>query len=196
MKTARGHSLEFHSGLTAASILLWRQNIWGTSLVFLTALGLAAWGGVSVGLKFWLLLPFVGWAAVLAIWLALRWMWRPMAQRSGEAAAAGLHSTLRWMGSTVPLALILISAIVGSDAPHTSSTGIPAGNATSGATDWPVVGQNAAGTRYSPASQITPANVHKLKPVWTYRTGDLPVPGQRQSPQMFEATPIKIGDVL
>ena len=37
-------------------------------------------------------------------------------------------------------------------------------------TDWPVYGRDAAGTRYSPLAQITPANVESLTVAWTYRT--------------------------
>ena len=38
--------------------------------------------------------------------------------------------------------------------------------------EWPAYAHDAAGTKHSPASQITRANVNKLVPVWTYRTGD------------------------
>ncbi len=39
-------------------------------------------------------------------------------------------------------------------------------------TDWPSYGGNSAGSRYSPLTQVNPENVGKLKPVWTYDTGD------------------------
>lgn len=35
-------------------------------------------------------------------------------------------------------------------------------------TDWPTYGHDAGGMRYSPLTQITPANVAKLTPAWTY----------------------------
>src|SRR2546423_7353200 len=34
--------------------------------------------------------------------------------------------------------------------------------------EWPTYGHDYGDTRYSPLNQITPANVVKLKPVWTY----------------------------
>ena len=37
--------------------------------------------------------------------------------------------------------------------------------------DWPTYGNDAGGTRYSPAAQIDRGNVDKLKVAWTYRTG-------------------------
>ena len=43
---------------------------------------------------------------------------------------------------------------------------------------WPVWGHGALGQRYSANTQITPDNVKDLKVAWTYRTGDLSVPGE------------------
>ena len=40
------------------------------------------------------------------------------------------------------------------------------------AADWPDYGGNQARTRYSPLTQITPANVSSLAVAWTYDTGD------------------------
>src|SRR4051812_9977480 len=54
--------------------------------------------------------------------------------------------------------------------------------------DWPVVGHDPGGMRFSPLSQITPANVRRLVRAWTYHTGD---PGTQ-----FESTPIVIGGVM
>ena len=38
--------------------------------------------------------------------------------------------------------------------------------------DWPHYGGGPEQTRYSPLTQITPANVASLKVAWTYDTGD------------------------
>jgi glucose dehydrogenase len=38
--------------------------------------------------------------------------------------------------------------------------------------DWPVYRGDPGGTQFSPLAQIHAANVHTLKPAWTYRTGD------------------------
>jgi quinoprotein glucose dehydrogenase len=59
--------------------------------------------------------------------------------------------------------------------------------------DWPAYGGSNAALRYSPLDQITPANVGELKPIWTYRTGDLP-DQQAEGKYSPETTPIKIGD--
>jgi len=41
-----------------------------------------------------------------------------------------------------------------------------------GPNDWPGFGNDPGGTKYSPLTQITPANVTKLAIVWTYDTGE------------------------
>ncbi len=58
---------------------------------------------------------------------------------------------------------------------------------------WSYYGGNPGGTRYSPAAQITPTNVSRLKVAWIFRTGDhgAGFPGDEWKSHMtFEATPI------
>jgi quinoprotein glucose dehydrogenase len=57
-------------------------------------------------------------------------------------------------------------------------------------TDWSAYGSDAGGTRYSPAAQITPANVGKLQVAWTFRTGELGQGAKDWNRSAFEATPI------
>ena len=45
-------------------------------------------------------------------------------------------------------------------------------------TDWMEYGRDPGGMRYSPLTQITPANVNQLKVAWTYGMNPQPVPGQ------------------
>jgi quinoprotein glucose dehydrogenase len=64
-------------------------------------------------------------------------------------------------------------------------------------TDWSAYGGDGRGQRHAPAAQITPQNVARLQPAWTFRTGELGE-GFIQAPGAltFEATPILIGDTL
>ncbi len=66
--------------------------------------------------------------------------------------------------------------------------------------DWPAYGGNAAGARYSPATQITKDNVAALEVAWTYRTGDvdfgLESGGETTLGTAFQNTPIVVGDTL
>ena len=55
---------------------------------------------------------------------------------------------------------------------------------------WSAYGGDAGGTRYSPAAQITPANVGDLRVAWTFRTGELGEGVKDWNRSAFEATPV------
>jgi glucose dehydrogenase len=60
-----------------------------------------------------------------------------------------------------------------------------------GQADWPGVGNDPGGSKFSTLKQITPANVNKLVTAWTYDTGD-PAGGFRG----WEITPIVVSNVM
>ncbi|HEX3408477.1 MAG TPA: PQQ-binding-like beta-propeller repeat protein, partial [Caulobacteraceae bacterium] len=60
--------------------------------------------------------------------------------------------------------------------------------------DWPYYGGDAGGQRFSPAAQITAANVRALKVAWTYSTGEAQLGGTQDF--AFENTPILAGGRL
>ena len=62
--------------------------------------------------------------------------------------------------------------------------------------DWPYYGGDAGGQRFSPAAQITPANVKGLKVAWTYSTGHMKTHADAVQRAAFEATPILAGGRL
>jgi glucose dehydrogenase len=66
--------------------------------------------------------------------------------------------------------------------------GLGVGVAAQTANDWPTVGNDPGGMRYSSLTQITPANVTRLAKAWTYDTG-APATG-------YTITPIVIGNVM
>jgi quinoprotein glucose dehydrogenase len=55
---------------------------------------------------------------------------------------------------------------------------------------WSVYGGDAAGMRYSGATEITKANVTKLRVAWTYHTGDAARHGAAFTHSSLEVTPI------
>ena len=62
---------------------------------------------------------------------------------------------------------------------------------------WPAYGGTPGGTRFSPAAQVTPANVGELRRQWTYRTGDSARrPAALMKTLKFQATPILVDDRL
>ena len=62
--------------------------------------------------------------------------------------------------------------------------------------EWHAYGRTAAGQRWSPLAQITPANVGDLQVAWQFRTGDMR--GRPGDPEETtdEVTPLKIGSRL
>src|SRR5258706_5753433 len=64
--------------------------------------------------------------------------------------------------------------------------------------EWPAYGHDGGGSRYSPLQQINNSNIKKLKPVWTYQTGELKTYEGTKALEKaaFEATPVMIGRTL
>src|SRR5712664_1900785 len=58
--------------------------------------------------------------------------------------------------------------------------------------DWPVYGRDPGGTRYSPLTQITHANVAQLQVAWTYHTGMPDMSSMSHRPPALEVTPIVV----
>ncbi len=61
---------------------------------------------------------------------------------------------------------------------------------------WPAYGGDAGGTRYSPLTQIAPANVQSLRLAWTFRTGEAGQGVKDWKRSAFEATPVLHEGVL
>lgn len=61
---------------------------------------------------------------------------------------------------------------------------------------WPVVGSNAGGQRYSSLAQISPQNVKELAVAWTYRHGDYSAGSDKHGPTALQVTPLAINDTL
>lgn len=64
------------------------------------------------------------------------------------------------------------------------------------ASRWEAYGNDNGGTRHSSAAEITPANVDRLKPAWTYRTGEDYSGRPQEGRATFQATPLLIDGIL
>ena len=62
--------------------------------------------------------------------------------------------------------------------------------------EWPYVGGDQSHTKFSPATQITPANVDELEVAWTWEPNEMPLPEYGTRPGSFETTPLMIDNVL
>jgi quinoprotein glucose dehydrogenase len=107
--------------------------------------------------------------------------------------------------AALPLAALVLAGCSGPKAPGaegpTAPDRSPAANAPAAAAQqtpsgWSAYGGDAAGTRYSPLTQITPANVRELRVAWTFRTGELGKGVTDWMRSAFEATPILYRGVL
>ena len=174
--------------------LICRRRRAGLWVYAATVAGTGLWALWEVGLQFWLLLPRIGGPLVVLLLALTPWVRRSLADapvpRPADAGWRRQHTLLALGG------LALATAAVVTLRPGAATAGNGAAAAASAAAaDWPDYAGNKAGTRFSPAAQITPANVSGLKPAWIYHTGDLPQPGN-PAPQMFEGTPLQVGDGL
>jgi membrane-bound PQQ-dependent dehydrogenase (glucose/quinate/shikimate family) len=70
---------------------------------------------------------------------------------------------------------------------------VTAGETQAVGADWPDFAGSAAGTRYTPLTQITSANVDRLQLAWQYKL-DPPHETVKHPYVAFEATPLKVGD--
>lgn len=61
--------------------------------------------------------------------------------------------------------------------------------------DWAAYGRDEGGGRYSPVSQITPANVDTLQVAWTYHMNPTPAQGPSRLPPS-EATPLMVDGMM
>jgi quinoprotein glucose dehydrogenase len=119
------------------------------------------------------------------------------------AALAALHGLwTRSGGRALPLAATLGAVAIGvlilvamrHLPPLAAADGTGPAPAAQSTEEWSAFGANAAGTRFSAASQITPQNVAALRPAWAYRTGALSAgPGPAH---VFEATSLFVNDTI
>src|SRR5882757_3230191 len=64
------------------------------------------------------------------------------------------------------------------------------------ASEWPTVGGNPSAQRYSELSDIQKTNVSRLRPAWTYHSGDASKGDKQHGGTALEVTPIMVGDSL
>lgn len=122
------------------------------------------------------------------------------------ARPAFLFSALRPAAHAVVAALTFIWVMTGAGEAAAGEAGAgEAAAGTAGVQDtpnsgagagWGHYGGDAGGMRFSPAAQITPANVGALRRVWVHDTGDMERRPEAVRHAAFEATPILAGGTL
>ena len=158
-----------------------RAGLWIFLLLFLVTV---IWAWFEVGTDFWLLMPRIAGPLVIAVVLILH----DIARHRGTRAAT--------FPALIAVAAAVIAVLGMRSLPPVSGGVAPVPEFIAGqGTDWRHYGNEAGGSRFADATQITPANVGGLELAWSYRTGDGVREGERVSPA-FQVTPLKIGDTL
>lgn len=190
------------------ALLLFRSNPGALWMFALITIGTLAWSLWEVGLDWWPLATRGGLIFVLGLLLLLPRVTHAVGRRDNTQGRGA--SVFR--GGGLALTLTLCAAFVVAIASWMTDTHLIGGEVVASAAapaaaaseapenvppaDWHSYGRDGFGQRYSPLSQITPANVKQLDLAWTYHTGD--ERGQPGDPveTTFEVTPLKIGDRL
>ena len=176
----------------ATAWLIWRRRtaaLWLYAAVVIATLIWAVW---EAGFDWWSLGPRGGVIVLVALWLLTPWVRRKLVGRDGRAplifavlaslAVAGysMSADPYDIAGALPTEKVAATPDLGGD--------FPAG-------EWHFYGRTQFGQRYSPLDQITVDNVAKLKPAWTYRTGDIRGPND-VTETTYQVTPLKVGDTL
>ncbi|HEX7011204.1 MAG TPA: membrane-bound PQQ-dependent dehydrogenase, glucose/quinate/shikimate family [Steroidobacteraceae bacterium] len=190
--------------LSSAGLALALGRIEGAWLYAGLLAGTFLWTLWEVGWDFWGFVPRLALLLILSIILTL------LLPRLDGAPARRVTRTI-----TAALSLCLLGAVVWAFTPHHTfrSDEMPESPAISLASqvvlppdafiqpadapvdeDWAAYGRSNAATRYSPLRQIHRENVRQLARAWVYRTGDMPVEGEKK--WGAETTPLKIGERL
>ncbi|NPD68794.1 glucose/quinate/shikimate family membrane-bound PQQ-dependent dehydrogenase [Lichenicola cladoniae] len=181
-------------------------------------IGTMAWSIWEIGFDWWPLAARGDVIFPLGLWLLTPWIRRGLdpeygrgfhrnLKRASAGGASARPAPVRragagplWIGVAAGVVVLLVGLVT----THNDLAGV-IDNGTTGPApqdyagqpdeDWHAYGRTQFGTRFSPLSQITPANANQLKVAWVFRTGDV---GSDQDPKetTFEVTPIKVRDTL
>lgn len=167
------------------------------------------WSLWEVGLNGWALIPRLDWLIVMGVLLALAW---PLTRRRWPSFAGPRYFAVTLLPALLALGLIIVPIVMQhgnelADPRDTAANGAlpwakggfgsPDGNIAAGpdANNWTAYAGSNLSNHFTPAAQITPANVAGLKRAWEFHTGDLPKPGSKTH-YINENTPLKIGDLV
>jgi quinoprotein glucose dehydrogenase len=180
--------------LLASAFLLFRGRSAGLIVYAAVLVATMAWALWEVGFDFWQLAPRGDLLVPLGVLLLLPWVTRGLAPRARITSGAGLVLLL----SLVLSGAVAVAALF--NHPHDRDVALSGRNVgkvayAAAPGDWPAYAGTWAGLKWSPLTQITPANIKDLDVAWHYHTGDLKRPSD-PGEFTYEMTPIKVGDLL
>ncbi|WP_416364320.1 glucose/quinate/shikimate family membrane-bound PQQ-dependent dehydrogenase [Pseudomonas sp. NFX183] len=185
-------------GIALTGVLLLATRRAALGLYALVLFASTVWALWEVGLDWWQLVPRLALLFALGIVLLLPWFRRPLLRGQPAPLGTGALSVAVVLAGAAALASqftnpgeMVKTGQLDRDAVPGMASAAPA----QADGDWNAYGRSAFGDRYSPLAQITPENAHKLVPAWTFRTGDIPGPGD-PGETTAENTPLKVNGML
>jgi len=180
--------------LLLTTVLLFRASPLALWVYAAVLIGTVIWAITEVGFDFWQLAPRGDLLVPIGILLLLPWFHRGFAIPVRLTRGAGMALAI------AVLVALGVMAIAIARNPHDMEGALPNRRGAqvyfaAAKGDWPAYAGTWAGLKWSPLTQITPANVNKLQVAWHIHTGDLKRPGD-PSEFTYEMTPIKVGDFL
>src|SRR4051812_34211257 len=182
-------------GLLASAWLLFRGRLLGVWIYVGLFLLSAIWGFAEARGNAWAMIPWLIAPLVLLIAVLLVAPTLTVVRNRWQLAGGG-----------IALAVILVVArfaVLGTSGgtaaqalPAQSSPGMTDPSLIPVGADWPSYAGTQAAWRFSPLTQITPANVGKLEKVWEVHTGGLPGTPDYAKLYGTENTPLKVGNLL
>ena len=173
------------SAVALSGYWLWRGNRRAGWLYALFLAVTIVWALCEVGLDGWQLTARIVGPALFGLAFLLSFIRRRVGKGAVAAGLAGLASFLLILGCALQSPME-IAALSGRTNTPIAIPGDPG--------QWPAWGRDTAGTRFSPLTQITPANVRKLQLAWTFDTGHDPMNAPVPSP--LQSTPLMVDGKL
>ncbi|PKH21820.1 membrane-bound PQQ-dependent dehydrogenase, glucose/quinate/shikimate family [Enterobacterales bacterium CwR94] len=174
-----------------AAVQFFRRHSSAVIIFALVFIGTLIWAPIDAGFDFWPLISRLMVPAGLMILALLTWP--ALRKREGKAALTSMSYAL-----SLVIAAGMVVAFVQMFQPHPTvdnGSELPLVPVAEGQAqkNWDNYGNSPEGSRFVALDQITRDNVKNLKPVWTYRTGDIPLSPDGNGSE-DQQTPLQVGD--
>jgi quinoprotein glucose dehydrogenase len=186
------------AGLLVAGLLLLLGRPTGLLVYALVIAGSLGWAIYEVGFDWWQLAPRGGLLIVLGLLMLTPWVRRPLARRSGKVwglSALALVAAILASVAVAVYSMTIDGHQIAGTVPEAEAATLPPSEATVVPAEWHAYGRTPGGSRYSPLTAITPANVAGLQKVWEYHTGDVRVEDDPEE-TTYEVTPTLVDGLL
>ena len=185
-------------GIALTGILLLANHRAALGLYAVVLFASTVWALWEVGLDWWQLVPRLALLFALGIVMLLPWFRRPLLRTQPAPMGTGALSVAVVLAGVTALASQFTNPgemVKTGQLDRDAVPGMASAAPSQADGDWNSYGRSAFGDRYSPLAQITPENVSKLVPAWTFRTGDIPGPND-PGETTAENTPLKVNGML